>query len=78
MTQQTSRRRVFVRGRIQARPTPKPCAQDVHAGPLLDAERFNRFAAEHAGDPLNVAWLGMGICRACGSTVHHSQIRRAS
>lgn len=47
---------------------PRPCQQQWHAGPLLLRAVYDRF-----GPP----WAGMGECARCGSTVHHSQVRRA-
>lgn len=58
---------LFHRGnRMHAR-EPRPCFLDSHIGPLVDRERF-----QAAGG----VWAEMGICRACGSAISPSQLRR--
>lgn len=58
-------RRLMTAGRIV--PEHRPCYDDVHAGPLLREAEYNA-----AGHP----WTGCGDCASCGSTIHHSQLRR--
>lgn len=69
-------RKVFIRGKLEPRPTPRPCHDDFHAGPLLNTAKYEAFADTHG--PESAIWRGYGECARCSSTIHVSQLRRAS
>ena len=61
------RRTTFVAGRLRPQRQPRPCCAQWHVGPLIDTDTFLA-----AGG----LWTDMGNCKACGSTIHKSQVRR--
>lgn len=68
-SRQPSRRALFVAGKLTPRrKVKKVCAPGAHVGPLLRTEVYD--AVE--------GWNNMGDCRACGSTIHRSQLARVA
>ncbi len=66
----STKRRLFLVGRIHPRRHKVICRLGWHIGPLVDTERFDNF-----DEP---GWEGIGICAACGSSVHRDQLRKGA
>jgi hypothetical protein len=63
------KRRLWHAGKRMKHREPRPCSAGNHVGPLVGTALY---------DAAGGWWAGIGNCRACGSTVHKSQIKGAA